>query len=57
VKKVREEKWSKERSSEKAHCTGSEPRLQTINLGRAVYGEILILTRGRLLKGEILILV
>jgi hypothetical protein len=33
------------------------PRLQKINLGRAVYGEILILTRGRLLQGEILILV
>jgi hypothetical protein len=41
----------------RAHCTQFETQVRTLNSGRAAYGGILILTWGRLLKGEILMLI
>jgi hypothetical protein len=49
--------WSKERSLAGAPCTQFETQVQTLDIGRAAYGGILILTWGRLLKGEILTLI
>jgi hypothetical protein len=40
-----------------AHCTQFETQVQTLDIGRAAYGGILILTWGTLLKGEILMIV
>jgi hypothetical protein len=53
----RDERWSRERSRAGFQCTQLQPQVQTLNLGRAAYGEILILAWGRLLRGEILMLV
>jgi hypothetical protein len=48
----RDEKWSKERPRAGFHCTQLEPRIQTLNLGRAEYGENLMLKWGELKKGR-----
>jgi hypothetical protein len=42
---------------EEKFSTDLERRVQTLSLGRAEYGKILILTCRRLLKGEILLLI
>jgi hypothetical protein len=49
----RDEKWSKERSCAGSNCTQSEPRVHVLNLAKAVNDEILMLTWGSLLKGDI----
>jgi hypothetical protein len=53
----REQTLSKDRSWAGSHCTQLELRVQTLNLGRAAYGEILMLTWSRLVQDEILMLV
>jgi hypothetical protein len=39
----RDKRWSKEGSLARFHCIQLQPRVQTLNLGRATYGEIFIL--------------
>jgi hypothetical protein len=48
--------WSKVRGWAEFDCTQSEPRMQTLSLGRTAYFVMLMLTWGRLLKGELFIL-
>jgi hypothetical protein len=42
----RDERWSKEIICAVFHCTQLQHRLQTLNLGKATYGEILIFIWG-----------
>jgi hypothetical protein len=53
----RDEKWSKEGSYAGFHCTQLRPRVETLNLERAAYGEILILTWERLMRRKIFVLI
>jgi hypothetical protein len=53
----RDEKWSKARRWTGPYSTQFETGIQTLNLGRAAYGDILMLTWEKLLMDNILMLI
>jgi hypothetical protein len=53
----KDERWSREKRWAGFHCIKLEPRIHTLNRGRAVCSDILIFYMGEASEGEILTLI